>query len=375
MRFARLIEASDRAAALSAVAAAGRQGFSRAWVLRGDGRVEPAELIGDLVLALPLVVQLDPADDTTLPIDEEWQIALAAGTGWADSLEALIGGRHREAWLICPGVGSVAAAARSGVGALLPEVDDLDATAGLVTEYEDELAAGSARAISAVNAACAYVLELPGDLDSAVGEIERLRQAGVDEVVLFGPAADDPELVPALITEFDDDEVWVASREKAARIAPAVERLRGRAAQPEAAATAPAKEPGRAAKLAERRIDATVRRMSDKQLTATLGSRLGMRALFGSMAGRFRPGSFVGTLEFKLEGRKGAETWTLHCGPDGARAVRESTPDADLHIEAAVADFVRVGLGHVSGPGAVIGGKLNVRGDFALALRLQEMFA
>lgn len=374
MRFARLIEAPDRAGAIAAVATAARSGFSRAWALQGGGRFDPAELLGDLVLALPLVVQLDPDDDLQLPVDHQWQIALAAGPGWNDSMQALVGGRGRSAWLICDGVGAVAAAARSGVGALLPPLDDLDAAADLTAEYEGELGAASARAISAVNAACAYVLQLPREADTAVGEIERLRQAGVDEVILSGSAADDAELVQSLFAEFDDDEVRAAAEQKAERIAPALRQLQARAAEPEPEVAAPAR-PGALALWRERRIDAAVRRMSDAQLNALLGSGPGMRLLMRSMARRFRPGGHVGAIEFTLIGRRGPQHWTLYCKQDGARAVHERCDAAELHVEAQLADFVRVGLGHVSAPGAVISGKLNVRGDFALALKLQEMFS
>lgn len=378
MQFARLIDAPDRAGAISAAAAAARQGCSRGWLLAGEGRVGPEELLGDVVLALPLVLQLDPRESGELPPDDQWQIAVAADSGWSDSLGAMIGTRARRAWLICPDVGSVASAARRGVGALLPQLVDLDAAAEQVAEYEGELSAESARAISAVNACCAYLLELPETLEEAVGQVERLRQAGVDEVVLQGPAVADDELVAALIGEFDDEEVRRDAEQKLRRLEPAVEKLR-------AAGGKPPKKPGRSARARQSAdesaggggdsvADRFVRRLSDRQLTALLGSRPGMRLLFRTMARRYRPGEFVGALEFTLSGAKRSETWTLHCDEQGARARREAAPDAKLHVEAAVADFVRVGLGHVAAPGAVIGGKLNVRGNFALALQLQQMF-
>ena len=79
-------------------------------------------------------------------------------------------------------------------------------------------------------------------------------------------------------------------------------------------------------------------------------------------------------IEFTLETRHGPEVWTIDCSETGAKARRAASPDAKLHVDAKLADFLRVGVGEIAAPSAVLSGKLNVRGDFGLALKMGEMF-
>jgi putative sterol carrier protein len=142
----------------------------------------------------------------------------------------------------------------------------------------------------------------------------------------------------------------------------------------------PPRKKKRNAKMAKRAQafqEGAVRKMSDRQLEMVIGNRLGVRGLFNAMAGMYQPkkaGDFEGPIEFTLETRHGPEVWTIDCSPTGARARKEPSPDAKLHVEAKLADFLRVGVGEISAPSAVLSGKLNVRGDFGLALKLGPMF-
>ncbi len=376
MKFARLVAESDVAGAQAAIAASRELGFSRVWLQQGPGAADPravAEAAAGDELALVLLV--DPGDDLSLPSGDRIEPAIAGTAGWADSLAALA--RGRRSWVVASDVGSVAAAGRSGVGAAFGPLENPDAAAEWTAEYEAEFAAESARAVTGeVNAACAVFVDLPDELGAAVGLVERYRAAGVDEVVLRGALAGDAELVAALMAEFDDDEVRNEAAARAERIAPAVEAMRRRG-KAQTKAPTPAKPAGGFARWMRHRQEAAIKRMSDRQINALVGNRLGMRGLFVAMAGRYRPdkaAGFEGEIEFTLSTERGAETWTIKCGPVGAHARRGESEDAKLHLESKLADFLRVGTGELSAPAAVLSGQLNIRGDFALALRMGDMF-
>lgn len=326
-----------------------------------------------------LVVELDPADDLTVP-PQAAEIAVAAREGWFDSLAAVLGAepaRALPAWVFASDIGTAAMAARGGIGVVIPQLDDADSAAEWVEEYDAELAAASARPVgAAINAACAAIAQLPSDLDAAVGLIERYRQAGVDEVALQGVALADAELVAALVAEFDDDEVRADSAARAERRAPAIAAMRERA-KVGAAEPVRRKDASRFALMIKRNQEAAARRLSDRQLEVIVGNRLGVRILMATMARRFRPdraGGFAGSIEFRLGTRRGEEIWTLDCDTERAIARKGEDPEAKLHVAAELADFLRVGTGEIAAPAAVLGGKLHIRGDFGLALKLGEMF-
>lgn len=380
MEFALLIAESDVDRAVGAVRSAERTGAQAVWLLSGRELAEPrlvAEQFGGS--DIKLVVQLDAREDNALP--EGVDVIGAADPGWEGSLGALLAGGGKQAargWLIARDIGTAAAAARAGVGAVLPELADLDAAADWVFEYEAELASNSARPVGdCVNARCAAIIELPDELGAAVGAIERLRQAGVSVVVLRGGATGDRELVAAVIGEFDDDEVRADQQQRQARLAPAIDAMEARRGSADADAGAPARKEGALGRWLRRHQEGFVGRMSDRQLDMVVGNRVGMRALMHTMAARFRPeaaAGFAGTIEFALETRGGRQVWSIDCMADGAIARRGESPDAELFVAARLADFLRVGTGEVSAPSAVLSGDLHVRGDFALALRMGDMF-
>ncbi len=376
MKFARLVAEPDVAGAKAAIAASQKLGFSRIWLEHGSGHADP-RAVADAAPAgeIALVLLVDPGDDLGMPSGDRIEPAVEGVAGWADSLAALAQGRR--AWVVAGDVGSVAAAARSGVGVAFGPLENPDAADEWTAEYEAELSAESARAVTGeVNAACAAFVDLPDELGAAVGLVERYRAAGVDEVILRGPIAGDTELVAALISEFDDADVRSETAARAERIAPAVEAMRRRSST-QTSAPAARKPSGGFARWVRQRQESAIRRMSDGQINALVGNRLGMRGLFTAMAGRYRPdkaAGFEGEIEFTLSTQRGSETWTIECGPTGARARRGASDEAKLHLEAKLADFLRVGTGELSAPAAVLSGQLNVRGDFALALRMGDMF-
>jgi hypothetical protein len=391
VRFARLVEEETVDAAIAAVEESEKLGFGRVWLIEREAVSDPRLVAsGARVEQLKIVLKLDAGADSAVPPGLPIELAVAGDAGWTGALGALLGDSPYDpdpnAWVIATDVGTIAAAGRAGVGAAFNELESAETAEEWTAEYEGELTSDSARAVAdSVNAATAVFLPAGEDADALVGLIERYREAGVDEVILSGACAGQAAFVGRVLAEFDDDEVRSAAAEKAARLAPAIEAMTGRATtQPTSLVTptspaAPRKKK-RTAKMAKRAQafqEAAVRKMSDRQLEALVGNRVGIRGLFNAMAGMYQPskaGDFEGPIEFTLETRHGPEVWTIDCAPTGAKARREATPDAKLHVEAKLADFLRIGVGEISAPSAVLSGKLNVRGDFGLALKLGPMF-
>lgn len=246
--------------------------------------------------------------------------------------------------------------------------------------YESVLVSGRLKPVNdSVNATFAVKLPVEGNADAGdlVGVVERYRQAGVDEVVFvaLGESAESIArlIVDGVIGEFDDAEVRAESEAKAERLRPAIE-----AALAGPGGPATSRKPRR--KLAKRIADGSqsaVKRMSDRQIELLIGSRPGIRMFFRSMASMYRPaksGGFQGEIEYTLTTPHGPETWTIVCGETKAKARRGSSEVAKLRVNAGIADFIRVGTGDLSAPAALMSGRLEVKGDFALAVRMGEMF-
>jgi putative sterol carrier protein len=388
VKFSRLIEEGTVEAAIDAVQVSDGLGYSRVWLREGEGLADPRLVVAAAkVKNLTIVLQLDPGADSAIPPSLPIELAVGGGAGWADALRALLNDSPYQpdppVWVVAADAGTVAAAGRAGVGVAIAPVDEPEDSEELVAEYEGELQSDSARALAeGVNASVAAHVSSGEDPDALVGLVERYREAGVDEVILDGPSSGDAEFVGRLLAEFDDDEVRDAASAKAARLEPAiaaaVKRASGSDAQPAVDASKPkSRKPSKFAARAAKFQEGAVRKMSDRQIEVLVGNRLGMRGLFRAMASMYRPSKangFEGPIEFKLATRKGSETWTINCTATGASASKNESPDAKLHVEAKLADFLRVGVGEIAAPSAVLSGKLNVRGDFGLALRMGEMF-
>lgn len=389
MKFARLVEESTVDAAVEAVRESERIGFERVWLIEREGAVDPRIVASAARLdELKLVLQLDSEADSVVPPGLPIELAVAGGPGWAGALSALLGDSPYEpdpaVWVVAGDVGTVAAAGRGAVGAAFQALGSADDAADWTAEYEGELQSESAQAAAGtVNAQTAVFLDAGDDADELVGLVERYREAGVDQIILCGENAGEIAFVERVMAEFDDDEVRSAAQAKAERLAPAIAAATNRsttAATEEPTPVSPEKKnkrPSKFAKRAQKFQEGAVRKMSDKQLEMLVGNRLGIRALFNAMAGMYQPkkaGDFQGPIEFTLETRHGPEVWTIDCSPSGAKARRAPSPDAKLHVEAKLADFLRVGVGEIGAPAAVLSGKLNVRGDFGLALKLGPMF-
>ena len=121
-----------------------------------------------------------------------------------------------------------------------------------------------------------------------------------------------------------------------------------------------------------------VRRSSDRRLERTVGSDRGLRFVFVQMARAFQPdkaAGWSGDIRYELTGPAGrVRTWTVSCGADGARSREGAAPDPALTIKLGVADFVRVAGGDLDPAKALLSGRMDLEGDFAVAMRLAAMF-
>jgi putative sterol carrier protein len=121
-----------------------------------------------------------------------------------------------------------------------------------------------------------------------------------------------------------------------------------------------------------------VRRVSDARLERTLGSDRGLRLIFRTMAKAYRPdraAGWSGDIRYELADSRGAvRTWTVTCGPAQARAREAAAPDPDLTVKVGVADFIRVAGRDLDPAKALLTGRMDLEGDFAVATRLGEMF-
>jgi alkanesulfonate monooxygenase SsuD/methylene tetrahydromethanopterin reductase-like flavin-dependent oxidoreductase (luciferase family)/putative sterol carrier protein len=128
----------------------------------------------------------------------------------------------------------------------------------------------------------------------------------------------------------------------------------------------------------EQAFKAFVRRASDDRLEATAGSDRGLRVVFGAMAQAYEPDKahgFAGELQYDLTRRDGEVVhWTVRLDPQRAAARPGSAAAPALTLKMTVADFLRMAAGDLDAGKALLTGRLDLVGDFALARGLGEMF-
>jgi hypothetical protein len=121
-----------------------------------------------------------------------------------------------------------------------------------------------------------------------------------------------------------------------------------------------------------------VKHSSDERLERVVGSRRGLRIVFAAMTRAYRPqraGDWSGDVRYELTGAGGeVRTWTVTCGPAVARAREGPAPDPALTIKLGLADFVRVAGRDLDPAKALLSGRMDLEGDFGVALKLGDMF-
>ncbi len=122
-----------------------------------------------------------------------------------------------------------------------------------------------------------------------------------------------------------------------------------------------------------------VARSSDRRLDRVAGSRTAQRIVFGQLVRRFDPAGargFNGELQFHLRGSGDrVNVWTVEVTDHLAIArFGPAARYADVTVTARAADVLRMAAGEL-GPGrALLDGRLDLAGDWGVAMRLGQMF-
>jgi alkanesulfonate monooxygenase SsuD/methylene tetrahydromethanopterin reductase-like flavin-dependent oxidoreductase (luciferase family) len=301
---------------------------------------------------------------------------------------------------------------------------------GRTSVWEDFLAnrdeRGFARSIVTPDAAPLAVRIMQhglGSLRGAIGTPEqvldlcrRYEAAGVDQVIFVlqaGPnkhehICESLELFAERVIPRFAEGREAKERAKAERLAPAIEAALARRAPrreapagyviDEAAELERAARARRAGGLRERVVDLKgeagrwlqrrgqealgkfVRGASDEQLERRFGNVIAQRAVFSGMARRFESKlafGFEGDIAYDLVhhgNTRPPSRWTVRVRDGAAAAVPgvEGTPAITFRVS--VPDFARLLAEEVDPQELLFGGRLDVEGDIALAMRVPEMF-
>jgi alkanesulfonate monooxygenase SsuD/methylene tetrahydromethanopterin reductase-like flavin-dependent oxidoreductase (luciferase family)/putative sterol carrier protein len=128
----------------------------------------------------------------------------------------------------------------------------------------------------------------------------------------------------------------------------------------------------------EQALQAFVKRSDDRRLERTIGSRPGLKAVFAGMERQFVPeraAGFTGEIQYDLRATDGSvRSWTVTVGADAAKARPGAAAEPKLKITLSLADFARLAGRDLDPVRALLAGRLDLSGDFAVAARLGEMF-
>jgi putative sterol carrier protein len=128
----------------------------------------------------------------------------------------------------------------------------------------------------------------------------------------------------------------------------------------------------------EQAFQAFVQRSDDGRLARTAGSATGLKVIFGGMERQFvaeRAAGFTGDIQYNLRAADGTlRPWTVTIGGGRATARPGAAQAPKLTITLSVADFVRIAARDLDPVKAVLTGRLELAGDFGVAMRLGEMF-
>jgi alkanesulfonate monooxygenase SsuD/methylene tetrahydromethanopterin reductase-like flavin-dependent oxidoreductase (luciferase family)/putative sterol carrier protein len=288
--------------------------------------------------------------------------------------------------------------------------------------YEEFLArreqVGFARSVITPDAAPLGVRVMQRDLGSVRGAIgtpqqvadlcRRYEEAGVDQVIFCMQAGRNRhehicEAIELFAAEGLSEFAARADAAEAARderLAPAIAAALARRDPPRAAANGYTVSPtasGAAASTArgagrprlsalrsaaqdrgEQAFRAFVRRSDDARLERTAGSDRGLRLLFGAMTQAYEPekaNGFSGEIQYALRRADGRTVWfTLTLAGDRASVRPGAATAPALTLKLSVADFVRIAGRDLDAAKALLGGRLDLEGDFSLAMRLGAMF-
>ncbi len=251
-----------------------------------------------------------------------------------------------------------------------------------------------------------------GTPDQIAALLERYDAAGVDQVIFISQGGtnrhehicESLELFATEVMPRFAEHAEQRERDKAERLAPAIERALARReparSAPESYVVKPTFEPTPArtvpparsaerngvsragareliARAGERGFGALVRGRSDDALHWMFDRGPGLAVIFKAMERSFVPeksGGFEGEILYELRGRDGAHPWCVRVGQGGAAVRRGDADDPALTMRTSVPHFVRMIAGEELAPTLMLDGSLVIDGDWALLGRMSEMF-
>jgi hypothetical protein len=123
---------------------------------------------------------------------------------------------------------------------------------------------------------------------------------------------------------------------------------------------------------------AFVARSDDCRLERTIGSAAGLKLIFAGMERQFVPersAGFSGDIRYELTRADGARTtWTVTIAGGRARARPRAADGPTLTLQLGVANFIRLAAGDADPGKLLLGGGLDIKGDFEIAARMADMF-
>jgi putative sterol carrier protein len=98
--------------------------------------------------------------------------------------------------------------------------------------------------------------------------------------------------------------------------------------------------------------------------------------IFEKMASQFKPevaGDMTATIQFELSGEGGGQ-WVASIANGQATVTAGTTPNPTMTFMSAAADYVAIINGTLNPMNAFMQGKIKVKGDMAMAMKMQKMF-
>ncbi len=120
-----------------------------------------------------------------------------------------------------------------------------------------------------------------------------------------------------------------------------------------------------------------VRGRSDEQLDRTIGSRAGLGIIFGGMERSFRPdraGDLSADIQYELASGEATRRWVVRIHEGAIRTGPGRSPSPAVTLRMAVPTFARIISGQLPPAQAFMEGKIQLEGDFQLAVRMGEIF-
>lgn len=98
--------------------------------------------------------------------------------------------------------------------------------------------------------------------------------------------------------------------------------------------------------------------------------------IFDNIAKSYDPATakgLTGTIQFNLSGDDGGD-WYVAVGESGIDVGRGAAPAATLTVSASATDYAAIATGKIPPQVAFMQGKLKLKGDLGLAMKMQGLF-